>query len=359
MLVSCFVRSSAAFHPRQWLPPGLPLLAAVDMSGPPLMHPAAAGPLLRRDIKDLSLVTDLEQAYPRKAVADLFESVLGLVLNESGLEAAFDVLLKLGMHEFHSERLDAWLKSESQPVLPVTLRQAVQRTGFVPQPLRDALVAMTRGYRRMTFFRRLSPACPVRFAQVPALRDTRWQALQLYPGWRQGTYRHPIVLSPLQVRQLEALLAYQFTDAALLNYAVFRSSTYDATGLASFERLEFLGDAVIDYLVTCFLMHKFPSDSPWLLTRRRQRMVNNKRFAEVLDQMQVFHVVMSADPDLSAADCAVWAEHRAATATHGCVFEALVGAVYVDSGLNLDAVWTSFGAYLCDVIKTPNCLEPL
>jgi dsRNA-specific ribonuclease len=167
---------------------------------------------------------------------------------------------------------------------------------------------------------------------------------------------HPIRLHADQVRRVQELLGYTFQEPLLLSYAVMRSSTYDDSGLASFERLEFLGDAVVDYLITIFLMHKFPRDTPHMLTRRRQRLVSNHRFAKILNGMGLVRIVMQNQ--LSRADASVYSQHLVDSSTHGCIFEALVGAVFVDCRCDLDVTWSIFGGLLIDKGK-PDALLPL
>ena len=88
------------------------------------------------------------------------------------------------------------------------------------------------------------------------------------------------------------------------------------------ERLEFLGDAVIDAVVADYLFRKFPKEDEGFLTRLRSKIVNRSHLDSIANNMGLSQVVTSyvSNPEtLKKRIC-------------GEVFEALMGAMYLDKG---------------------------
>lgn len=79
--------------------------------------------------------------------------------------------------------------------------------------------------------------------------------------------------------EIEKILGYTFKNKAFLLQA-FSHPSYTPNRIThSYEKLEFLGDAVLDFLVTCFIFEKCDDLSPGDLTDLRSALVNNNTFA--------------------------------------------------------------------------------
>jgi len=88
------------------------------------------------------------------------------------------------------------------------------------------------------------------------------------------------------------------------------------------ERLEFLGDAIIDAVVADFLFRKFPNEREGFLTRMRSRIVNRAHLDSIANQMGLAQVVVSFGTSTEAVKKRICGE----------AFEALMGAMYLDKG---------------------------
>lgn len=73
-------------------------------------------------------------------------------------------------------------------------------------------------------------------------------------------------------REILRILRYNFKDERLLEMALTHSSLALEAGY-SYERLEFLGDAVLELLVSQYLYHKYPQEDEGRLTHRRASIV--------------------------------------------------------------------------------------
>ena len=91
---------------------------------------------------------------------------------------------------------------------------------------------------------------------------------------------------------LEEKLGYKFNDYAYLENALTHSSyanEYKSKGLAiaSNERLEFLGDAVLEIVISEYLYHNYKSFTEGKLTRMRQQLVCEKTLAKIASRINL------------------------------------------------------------------------
>ena len=92
------------------------------------------------------------------------------------------------------------------------------------------------------------------------------------------------------------------------------------------ERLEFLGDAVLDFLVGAWLYNCFPEMAEGQLTRLRAALVGNQMLADFARQLDV-----GAAMRLGRGEADNGGRDRSALL--GSTFEAIVGALYLDGGI--------------------------
>jgi len=114
-----------------------------------------------------------------------------------------------------------------------------------------------------------------------------------------------------------------------LNYfreAVTHSSiTYvDATVEVSNERLEFLGDAILDAIIAEFLYQKFPHQDEGYLTKVKSKVVSRKTLSEIGEELglrTILRYSKSRSINMSSLE--------------GNAFEAIIGAIYLDGGYDV------------------------
>ena len=144
--------------------------------------------------------------------------------------------------------------------------------------------------------------------------------------------------------QLQEKLGYRFSDPDLLNQAIkHRSYVYamDEGSIASNERLEFLGDAVLDLLVTENLYRKFQNKREGDLTQIKSVLVSKVILAQRGRAIGLgHHILLSKEEDLAGG--------RERTSIIGDAFEAILGAIYLDGGLKAAATFVQ-RHLLCDI----------
>ncbi|KAL0283342.1 UNVERIFIED_CONTAM: Dicer-like protein 4 [Sesamum angustifolium] len=97
----------------------------------------------------------------------------------------------------------------------------------------------------------------------------------------------------MDVNALENLLGYKFAHKGLLIQAFVHPSFNNHLG-GCYQRLEFLGDAVLDYLITSYLYSVYPNLKPGQLTDLRSVSANNTSFADVAGRWS-FHKFIICD----------------------------------------------------------------
>jgi ribonuclease-3 len=139
--------------------------------------------------------------------------------------------------------------------------------------------------------------------------------------WRPG--RDP------QRAELEGALGYSFRDPAFLQLALTHKSVASAGGRAggpSNERLEFLGDAVLNCLITDYLYHKHPTRSEGHLSKVKSLVVSRTVLGECGAAMDLGAYLILGHSERKAGG------HQRQSLVSNA-FEAVLGAIYLDGGL--------------------------
>lgn len=140
-------------------------------------------------------------------------------------------------------------------------------------------------------------------------------------------------------QNLAERLNLPFKDLLLLSRALTHRSYLNEhpEALEDNERLEFLGDAVLDFVVGAWLYNRFPEMPEGDLTRMRSALVHTEQLAEFARKIH-----LGASLRLGKGEAQGGGRSRAALLCDA--FEALIGALYLDSGV--DAVWTFISPFL-------------
>lgn len=123
--------------------------------------------------------------------------------------------------------------------------------------------------------------------------------------------------------KLQAIIKYRFRNLALLKEALTHKS-YDRT--QNNERLEFLGDAVLDLIVGEYVFKKLQSSNEGELTKLRASMVNEQSFANLANAINLGDYLFLSKSEGNN-------NGRKKPSILSNAFEALIGAIYLDSGL--------------------------
>ena len=118
-------------------------------------------------------------------------------------------------------------------------------------------------------------------------------------------------------------LGYKFRDINLITEALTHKSY---TREYNNERLEFLGDAVLDLVVGEFLYHKFQDSEEGTLSKLRAALVNESSFTKLANEIRLGEFIY-----ISPAEEHNNGRHKSSILSNA--FEAVMGAMYLEAGL--------------------------
>jgi ribonuclease-3 len=154
---------------------------------------------------------------------------------------------------------------------------------------------------------------------------------------------------------LQDRLGYVFRDAALLQLALTHPSVAHEhnAALETNQRLEFLGDAVLQLVLTRELYEKFPAFDEGPLTKARAKLVNRRTLAERARHLAIGeHLIVSRGEEMHGGR-----ERPSALAD---TYEALLGAVFLDGGFEAarDFILREFQAAFGGLLVIPILENP-
>jgi len=130
------------------------------------------------------------------------------------------------------------------------------------------------------------------------------------------------------IRFILQRFGYRLKNISFFQQAVTHKSLSNTTEDTSNERLEFLGDAILDAVIAEYLYQRFPSEDEGYLTKIKSKVVSRKTLGEIAETMELRTIINY---------------HKGRSINlptiEGNAFEALMGAIYLDGGY--DAVKNS------------------
>jgi ribonuclease-3 len=130
-----------------------------------------------------------------------------------------------------------------------------------------------------------------------------------------------------QLAELEERLGVRFRDRSLLDLALRHGSFSHERGtpLKSYERLEFLGDAVLGLVVSDDLYRRYPDVDEGGLAKQRARLVNEAALASIARRLGLARYILLGKGEEKGGG-------RQRPALLADAVEAVIGAIYMDSG---------------------------
>lgn len=129
--------------------------------------------------------------------------------------------------------------------------------------------------------------------------------------------------------ELEERIGYHFDNQMLLRQAVTHSSFTNEQKInkyGHYERLEFLGDAVLEVVSSDFLYHEYPEEPEGKLTKMRASMVCEPALAFCAKDIELGNFLLLGKGEESTGG-------RERESIVSDVMEAVIGAIYLDGGI--------------------------
>ena len=130
---------------------------------------------------------------------------------------------------------------------------------------------------------------------------------------------------------LEQRIGYSFRSRALLERALTHRSfanEHAATGCLHNESLEFLGDAVLGFVVSAWLLELFPNQPEGKLSKMKGYLVSEPTLAELADRMDLGRFILINRGEEKTGG-------RRKRALLADAYEALIGVLYIDRGIEV------------------------
>lgn len=151
---------------------------------------------------------------------------------------------------------------------------------------------------------------------------------------------------------VEELIGYQFVNGALLETALTHSSYASENDVESYERLEFLGDAVLELAITERVFADLDGASEGRMTKVRSAIVDEGSLAAVCNDIGLQSAIrLGVGEDRNGG--------RTRASIQSDVIEAVLGAVYVDGGTEaaFAVVYRLLGDVIADRLSTTEVID--
>ncbi|CAG8495182.1 4853_t:CDS:2 [Diversispora eburnea] len=183
------------------------------------------------------------------------------------------------------------------------------------------------------------------------------------------------VLKKIDVEQIEEICGYTFKNKILMAEALTHASLPNSS-TACYQRLEFLGDAVLDFMVVNYFFEKYPDGSPGLMTDLKDASVNNLILGAICEIIGLHkHIIHFSAKLMSGITTFIkqvneirergeaigeyWSDLDVPKVMSD-VIESMLGAVFVDAEFNPEAPLKVFEKWVEPVLNkhvTPDTLK--
>ena len=130
----------------------------------------------------------------------------------------------------------------------------------------------------------------------------------------------------MSLKELQKSIDYEFKDINLLKLAITHKSFNNKSNN---ERLEYLGDSILNSSISKYLFLKFPNEREGLLTRMRSFIVKGETLSKKASELNLFQYIEISKGTANLSDS------RKCSILEGSI-ESIIGAVFLDS--NWDSV---------------------
>ena len=155
------------------------------------------------------------------------------------------------------------------------------------------------------------------------------EARRIIDGHRTELSSGQLVRLRDEFETLQAAIAYRFRDRGLLEHAMTHTSRANedvSGGVADNESLEFLGDAVLGFIVADLLFREFPDCDEGEKSKMKAMLVSTSTLARVAERLRLGdHLLLGRGEEKTGG------RRKQALLADGC--EALIAAIYLDGGI--------------------------
>jgi ribonuclease-3 len=150
------------------------------------------------------------------------------------------------------------------------------------------------------------------------------------------------------INALQSILDYTFNDTVSIKRALTHASAHhDSIGI-DYERLEFLGDRVVNLIVADLLFNNFKDEKEGALAKRHTALVRTETLADIAKELKLGDFIIFSDSERMAGG----AQNDNILAD---IMESVTASIYLDGGYNsaMDFVKNALGNRLHDMVEPP------
>lgn len=125
------------------------------------------------------------------------------------------------------------------------------------------------------------------------------------------------------ITELSKILGYNIRNISLYHEAFSLKDSLKRSDKSNYERLEFLGDSVLGAIISCQLFHTYPQANEGYLTQMKSKIVNRKNLNKHGEELNLTKYIISNGTPMLGENIS------------GNLFEAFIGAIYLDFGYDL------------------------
>ena len=278
---------STSFDPREmWIPPCF----SFNESDPNLTQ-SSQQPTEHNTSAEMPKLPEQQRHYlyhrvSDKGVADCIEAILGSYLVSGGIEAGLRFMKWMGVKITKDDKSKEFTANNTslsppspkrlKPSLPQDIFNIAESTN-TPLFIRDSSLILSKHF---------GPLPQTVFSERDQYEIQRLLTVS-------SSSRHE-----LHAHKLEEAIGWTFHNPSLLLQALTHASYTKNRVTDCYQRLEFLGDAVLDYLITCNIYSTFPNYGPGEITGMRSALVNNITFAELAIKLELHKALLHNSPAL-------------------------------------------------------------
>lgn len=151
-----------------------------------------------------------------------------------------------------------------------------------------------------------------------------------------------------KLQEFEGLIFYNFKNPALLQQALTHPSLKIEKKVLDYERLEFLGDSIIGFIVSEIIFNNYKNENEGNLAKRKASIVSRNSLSEIAKEINLGNYLL-----LSHGEEALGGRNNPANLENA--LEALVAAIYLDSSIEnaKDFVYKFFASTIANMVNPP------
>ena len=131
----------------------------------------------------------------------------------------------------------------------------------------------------------------------------------------------------IECKDIYKLFKIKPKNIDLYKMSVVHKSAVDDLCMSSYERLEFVGDSIINMITAKYVYTKFPNENEGFLTRARTKIVSTRGLSTIANKLEISKYIEMNQTGKENK----WNENDKIQED---VLEALIGAIYLDKGFN-------------------------